>query len=224
MPPSGRGTAIMAWFSMYSCSWWPTRYSPSMTSSARARAGFDVALGEREMGELLRRQRADRRPPAAAQCADGCARLASRSVSRSGAASSATGSAWCRISSTDEHRLVVRDEADTTLSPGMSLAVRTTTLDQSKSGSQVDAQQPRVRLGRADRVAVPGAGEDQIVGVQGRAGQLGRALAAQWVCARAARHRSRRPRARAAAWPRRASGNAGCDRGGRVVTVIGRRW
>ncbi len=37
-PPSSRGTAIIAWFSMYSCSWWPTRYVPSITSSAPAMA------------------------------------------------------------------------------------------------------------------------------------------------------------------------------------------
>ncbi len=33
-PPSSRGTAIIALFSMYSCSWWPTRYSASSTRSA----------------------------------------------------------------------------------------------------------------------------------------------------------------------------------------------
>ena len=32
------GTAIIALFSMYSCSWWPTRYSPSRTRSAAANA------------------------------------------------------------------------------------------------------------------------------------------------------------------------------------------
>ena len=37
---------------------------------------------------------------------------------------------------------------------------------------ELHADQPGARLGRADRLAVPGAGKDEVVGVQGRAGQL----------------------------------------------------
>ena len=53
-------------------------------------------------------------------------------------------------------------------SPGMSSAVTTTTSDQSNAGVELDAQQPGVRFRRADRGAVPGPGEDQVVGVLGR--------------------------------------------------------
>ena len=42
---------------------------------------------------------------------------------------------------------------------------------------ELHADQPGARLGRADRLAVPRAGKDQVVGVQGRPGQLGRTLA-----------------------------------------------
>ena len=62
-------------------------------------------------------------------------------------------------------------------SPGMSAAVTTTTFDQSTSGSSSSATKRRVGVGRADRGAVPGAREDEVVGVLRRAGELRRALA-----------------------------------------------
>ncbi len=62
-------------------------------------------------------------------------------------------------------------------SPGMSAAVTTTTFDQSKAGSSSSAEEAGVRVGRADRRAVPGAREDQVVGVLRGAGQLGGAFA-----------------------------------------------
>ncbi len=44
---------------------------------------------------------------------------------------------------------------------------------------ELERGERRVRLGRADRGPVPGAGEDEVVGVRRGAGQLGRPLAAQ---------------------------------------------
>ena len=87
------------------------------------------------------------------------------------------------------------------LSPGMSAAVTTTTFDQSKAGSRSSAVEPGVRVGRADRRAVPGAREDEVVGVLRLAGQLGRALAAE---------------------RRRAAGAAGGDRAGLDHDGVGR--
>ena len=52
MPPSSRGTAIIALFSMYSCSWWPTRYSPSMTEvRPRAKPASTSPLRDLVVGE-----------------------------------------------------------------------------------------------------------------------------------------------------------------------------
>ena len=91
---------------------------------------------------------------------------------------SASGSAWCWISPPTGTRIGWSALIElTTLSPGMSAAVTTTTVDQSNAGSSSSAAKRRVRVGRADRRAVPGAGEDQVVGVLRGAGQLGRALA-----------------------------------------------
>ena len=63
------------------------------------------------------------------------------------------------------------------LSPGMSAAVTTTTVDQSNAGSCSSATNRACGVGRADRGAVPGPRHDDVVGVHGRAGQLGGALA-----------------------------------------------
>ena len=46
-----------------------------------------------------------------------------------------------------------------------------------EGGIEVERDEPGVRVGRADRRAVPGAREDQVVGVLRGTGQLGRALA-----------------------------------------------
>ena len=46
-----------------------------------------------------------------------------------------------------------------------------------EGGVEVERDEARVRVGRADRRAEPGAREDQVVGVLGGTGQLGRALA-----------------------------------------------
>ena len=61
------GTAIIALFSMYSCSWWPTRYSPSKTRSAAAKRGVEVAAAELVVARRRGRTRAGRRPAGAAR-------------------------------------------------------------------------------------------------------------------------------------------------------------
>ena len=151
MPPSGRGTAIIAWFSMYSCSWWPTRYSPSMTSSASAKPASTSPLADREMGELLgRRERVE----------DGLERLGPQ----------AGRVAWPRAASRDRARPAARpappgggsrprtrigwssaDEADDVVA-GDVLGRQDDDLRPVEGRIEVDAQQARVRLGRADRV------------------------------------------------------------------------
>ena len=61
----------------------------------------------------------------------------------------------------------------------MSAAVTTTTFDQSNAGSRSMPSKPGVGVGRADRRAVPGAGEHEVVGVLRLAGELRGTLAAE---------------------------------------------
>ncbi len=105
---------------------------------------------------------------------------AARSVARSGAATRASGSAWCMdlAAHRDEDRLVRLDRAHDVVAGDV-------------GGGHDDHRRPvegrvdlegderGVRVGRADRGAVPGAREDEVVGVLGRAGELGRSLATQ---------------------------------------------
>ena len=70
-----------------------------------------------------------------------------------------------------EDRLVRLIEL-TMFSPGMSAAVTTTTFDQSKAGIEVEGHEAGVRVGRADGAPVPGAREDEVVGVLRGAGEL----------------------------------------------------
>ena len=67
---------------------------------------------------------------------------------------------------------------------------------------EVERGEPRVRIGRADRRAEPGAREDQVVGVFRGAGQLGRTLAPQRAAPRA------RPGAIVPGWMMTASGDS----------------
>src|SRR5438093_3456319 len=135
MPPSSPGTAIIAWFSMYSCSWWPTRYSPSRTRSAAAKPAAmspcETSYWANTWSDCSGSNTGGR-----ASVTSFIRPLSWRSVSRSGAASSATGSAWCRISpptgTSSGWSSLIRL---TTLSPGISAAVARTTFDQSTSGS-----------------------------------------------------------------------------------------
>ena len=78
----------------------------------------------------------------------------------------------------DEDRLVVVDQADDVLAGDVLGGDDHDALPVERV-VELDAEQARVRLGRADGGAVPGAGEDEVVGVQRRPGELGRALAAQ---------------------------------------------
>ena len=127
-------------------------------------------------------------------------RFASRSVSRSGAAISATGSAWCRISPPTGTRIGwsacdARDE----FVPGMSSGGHDHDAIPRERRVELDREQRGVGVGRADRGPVPGAGEHHVVGVQGRAGELGGALAARRdgdAPGRSGRCGMRRPRGR----------------------------
>jgi hypothetical protein len=76
----------------------------------------------------------------------------------------------------DQDRLVVGDEADDVVA-GDVLRGQHDHFRPVELGVEVDTEEAGVRLGRADRVAVPGAREDHIVGIEGSARQLGRALA-----------------------------------------------
>ncbi len=128
---------------------------------------------------------------AASSCAAVARWRASRRVALSGAARRASGSAWCWISPPIGTRIGWSLLIELTmLSPGMSAAVTTTTFDQSKAGSSSSAIERGVRVGRTDRGAVPRPGDDDVVRVQRRAGELGRALATQ----RAGRPRHARAR------------------------------
>ena len=110
----------------------------------RRRRGRD-ASGSKTGGE---RRRPRRRPA-------GAPRAASPGPA---AARSASGSAWCWISPPIGTRIGWSSLIELTMfSPGMSAAVTTTTFDQSKAGSSSSASKRGVRVGRADRRAVPGA-------------------------------------------------------------------
>jgi hypothetical protein len=75
----------------------------------------------------------------------------------------------------DEYRLVVGNQADDVLA-GDVLRRQQHDARPVEIAVEVDAQQARVRLGRAERMAVPRTGKYQVVGIECLAGQLGRAL------------------------------------------------
>ncbi len=119
----------------------------------------------------------------------------------------------------DEDRLVVMDEADD-VRAGDVVGGRDDDPVPRERLLEVEGDEPGMRLGRADRAAVPGPGEDEIVGVQRLAGQLAGSLAAEWrrACAPdrgpAGDHRDRRRvglggRAASSGWA------GGCGRRGR---------
>ena len=101
------------------------------------------------------RTRAGRRPAGAASVrgrAPAC--RAARSVARSGAARRASGSAWCWISPPTGTRIGWSALIELTmLSPGMSAAVTTTTVDQSKAGSSSRAT--NVACASVERIVAP---------------------------------------------------------------------
>ena len=141
-------------------------------------------------GELLARRRAGRRPAPAAPCAGGCAagpRAAWPGPGRPGGPPARRGGGSRPPPSAGWSSLMEL----TMFSPGMSAAVTTTTRRPVEGRVELEAEQARVGLGGADRRAVPGAGEDEVVGVAGPAGQLVRPLAPQRrrACSTERRHR-----------------------------------
>ena len=177
IPPSSRGSAIIALFSMYSCSWWPTRYVPSMTTSAAASAA-STSPRVRSKCANTTSEASGSNTGASGSVRSRTRRRASRRVSRSGAASRATGSAWCRISPPTGtrigwscrdagHDVPARDVVRRDHGDARPVEARV----------EVDAGQARPGVRRPDRRAVPRAREHQVVGVGGGPGQLGRTLA-----------------------------------------------
>ncbi len=172
----------MAWFSMYSCSWWPTRYSPSTTMSAAASPASTSPLPSSKWANSRSEQERveDRRQALGAQAdvmlrgakdgAVGCRQQADR---------------LCLVLDLAAHRhedrLVVLDEAHHVVA-GDVLGGDDHDLAPVVIRVEVDPQQPGVGLGRADRGAVPRSGEDEVVGVLGQPGELLRPLAAEGEC------------------------------------------
>ena len=92
----------------------------------------------------------------------------------------------------DEDRLVVADQADDVVAGDVGRG-DDDDLRPVERGVEVEADEAGVGVGRADRGAEPGAGEDEVVGVLRLAGQLVGALAAERAgAARPAGGRSRR--------------------------------
>ncbi len=92
----------------------------------------------------------------------------------------------------DEDRLVVADEADDVVAGDVGRG-DDGDLRPVERGVEVDGDEAGVGVGRADRRAEPGAGEDEVVGVLRFARELRRALAAErGSAAGTARARSRR--------------------------------
>ena len=104
--------------------------------------------------------------------------LSRRRVSRSGGGEQrhGLGDVADLAADRDEHGLVVLDRADDVLA-GDVRGGRDDDLRPVDVGVGLDREELRPRLGGADRRAVPGAGEDEVVGVLRGAGELGRALA-----------------------------------------------
>ena len=153
-PPPSVGTAIIALFSMYSCSWWPTRYSPSRTTSALASAASTSVPASIVYWANVWSDSSGSKTPGSFVVRGSARRRASRRVALSGAARRASGSAWCWISPPSGTRIGWSLLIELTMfSPGMSAAVTTTTFDQSKPGSSSSAS--NVACASVDRMVVP---------------------------------------------------------------------
>ncbi len=178
---------------MYSCSWWPTRYSPSMTRLASRERRGDVARLDLVVGEdaLAQERVEDRRQRLGPNryVGDG---LVQEGAIRSRDQGDRLGvMANLRV---DQDRLVVLDRVDDVRAGDVG-GGDDDHLRPVEAGVALDPEEAGVGLGRADRRAVPRPGEDQVVGVLGRAGQLGRTLATERPAAGcAARGRRFRPK------------------------------
>ena len=180
MPPSSRGTAIIALFSMYSCSWWPTRYVASMISSpASANAASTSPLTSSWWAKTVVDSSGSKTGGSGSvRSVHPLAGLAERLAVRRREQRDGLRLVPDLPADRDEDRLVVRDAHDDV--PARDV-VRGDDGDPRPVEGRVelDREQARVRHGRADRGAVPGAGEDEVVGVQRLPGELGRTLAAR---------------------------------------------
>ena len=152
MPPSGRGSAIIALVLDVELLLVADAVLALDDEGSLRHGRVDVAPADLDGRELLRggERVEDRRR--AASVRSRMRRLASRSVALSGAATRATGSAWCRMTSAARAGWSALIEL-TMFSPGMSAAVRTTTRDQSKAGSS--SMPSRRACGTVERSVAP---------------------------------------------------------------------
>ena len=179
-PPSSRGTAIIAWFSMYSCSWWPTRYVPSMTRSPSPwRSAASPAL-DGVVRELVVRLRSGSNTAGSrsVRSVTWRARLAERRAVGRGDERARLRLVPDLAADRHEDRLVVLDEADDVLARDV-VAVTTTTRFQSKASSSSIAS--RRACGSVERIVAPNQapGKTRSSAYFAVAGQLRRALATE---------------------------------------------
>ena len=157
-PPPSVGTAIIALFSMYSCSWWPTRYSPSRTRSAAAKAAStSPRLDARTSANTW--SRASGSKTGGSCVVRGVARLAGlaqgRPVGR-GEQRQRLGVVLDLAADRDEDRLVALDRADDVLAGDVGRG-DDDDLRPVERRIELERVEGGVRVGRADRRAVPGA-------------------------------------------------------------------
>jgi len=148
----------------------------------------DIALRNLVLGEhVVRLLRVEHRRERLGDELDPALELAQRLPVRRGQQRDRLGVMPDLATDRHEQRLVVLDQADDVLAGD----VRRGGEDHLRPvdvGVRLDREQLRARLGRADGDAVPGAGEDEVVGVLRGAGQLRRAFPAQREPGGATRH------------------------------------
>lgn len=211
MPPSGRGAAIIALGSMYSCSWWPTRYSPSMTRSAAASAASTSPARHLVCRELLP-DRSGSSTGSSGSMRTVSARRAARRVARSRGREQRNRLRVMANLVVGERGLVGLDGADDVLARDVRRGHQDH-LRPVERGVPLDAQQPRAGDRGADGRAIPAVRGDQVVRVARGAGELLDPFAAQRQPLRTAGHdRVRRHEERRLDGGRRGLGGGGAFR------------
>ncbi len=173
-------------------------------------AGLQIALGHRVLGkDLGRGQRVEDGLQTLGPRVDASPRLAQRLAVGRRQQRQRLGLVPDGPSDRDEDGLVVADEADDVVA-GDVLGGHDDDARPVEVGIEVEAVEPRMRVGGADGGAIPGAREDEVVGISGQTGQLLRPLATE---------RQRRSLGRCPARPRRAAEARPVPRGARVRRV-----
>ena len=164
---------------MYSCSWWPTRYSPSIDDIGGGHRRVDLAALDRVAREdMIALERVEDRGALLGARMDASARLAQGGPIGRRDERERLGMVADLAADRDQDRLVVLDEAHDVRARDV---VRGDDDDLRPVEVLVAFQLDQAGVGilAPDRGPVPGAREDEVVGVQGDAGELGRALATQ---------------------------------------------